>query len=133
MLQVVDDEVVSAFDNNLYRRVIIKKIMQYFMALKIGEKRVKSSQELLSRYTGHAMPALALKDNKSNKWEPVGEENLLAIVNESNGFMIALCDENGIAKSIAQWFTEDVKNNIVERIIREHGLEEYSGKLSLPV
>jgi hypothetical protein len=133
MLQVVDDEVVSAFDNNLYRRVIIKKIMQYFMALKIGEKRVKSSQELLSRYTGHAMPALALKDNKSNKWEPVGEENLLAIVNESNGFMIALCDENGIAKSIAQWFTEDVKNNIVERIIREHGLVEYSGKLSLPV
>jgi hypothetical protein len=133
MLQVVDDEVVSAFDNNLYRRVIIKKIMQYFMALKIGEKRVKSSQELLSRYTGHAMPALALKDNKSNKWEPVGEENLLAIVNESNGFMIALCDENGIAKSIAQWFTEDVKNNIVERIIREHGLDEYSGKLSLPV
>jgi hypothetical protein len=107
--------------------------MQYFMALKIGEKRVKSSQELLSRYTGHAMPALALKDNKSNKWEPVGEENLLAIVNQSNGFMIALCDENGIAKSIAQWFTEDVKNNIVERIIREHGLEEYSGKLSLPV
>lgn len=107
--------------------------MQYFMALKIGEKRVKSSQELLSRYTGHAMPALALKDNKSNKWEPVGEENLLAIVSESNGYMIVLCDKNGIAKSIAQWFTEDVKNEIVERITRENGLKEYSGKLSLPV
>jgi hypothetical protein len=47
--------------------------------------------------------------------------------------MIALCDKNGIAKSIAQWFTEDVKNEIVERIISEHGLEKYSGKLSLPV
>jgi prophage antirepressor-like protein len=79
------------------------------------------------------MPALALKDDKSNKWEPVGEENLLAIVNESNGFMIVLCDKNGIAKSIAQWFTEDVKNEIVERITRENGLKEYSGKLSLPV
>lgn len=107
--------------------------MQYFMALKIGEKRVKSAQELLSRYTGHALPALALKDDKSNKWEPVGEENLLAIVNEANGFMIALCDKNGIAKSIAQWFTEDVKNEIVVRINREHSLEQYSGKLSLPV
>ena len=107
--------------------------MQYFMALKIGEKRVKSAQELLSRYTGHAMPALALKDDKSNKWEPVGEENLLAIVSESNGYMIVLCDKNGIAKSIAQWFTEDVKNEIVERITRENGLKEYSGKLSLPV
>lgn len=107
--------------------------MQYFMALKIGEKRVKSAQELLSRYTGQAMPALALKDDKTNKWEPVGEENLLATVNEVNGFMIALCDKNGIAKSIAQWFTEDVKNEIVERITRENGLKEYSGKLSLPV
>jgi hypothetical protein len=107
--------------------------MQYFMALKIGEKRVKSAQDLLSRYTTHAMPALALKDDSSNKWEPVGEENLLAIVKESNGFMIVLCDKNGIAKSIAQWFTEDVKNEIVERITTENGLKEYSGKLSLPV
>jgi hypothetical protein len=114
-------------------RYITNNTMQYFMALKIGEKRVKSAQELLSRYTGRAMPALALKDDKSNKWEPVGEENLLAIVNESNGFVIALCDKNGIAKSIAQWFTEDVKNEIVERITIEHGLEKYSGKLSLPV
>ena len=54
--------------------------MQYFMALKIGEKRVKAAQELLSRYAGRAMPALALKDNKDNKWEPVGEENLFAVV-----------------------------------------------------
>jgi prophage antirepressor-like protein len=103
------------------------------MALKIGEKRVKSAQDLLGRYTGQAMPALALRDDKSNEWEPVGEENLLAIVKESNGFMIVLCDKNGIAKSIAQWFTEDVKNEIVEKIARENGLTKYSGKLSLPV
>jgi prophage antirepressor-like protein len=103
------------------------------MALKIGEKRVKSAQDLLGRYAGQAMPALALKDDMSNKWEPVGEENLLAIVKESNGFMIVLCDKNGIAKSIAQWFTEEVKNEIVERITRENGLKEYFGKLSLPV
>jgi hypothetical protein len=107
--------------------------MQYFMALKIGEKRVKSAQDLLGRYTGQAMPALALRDDKSNEWEPVGEENLLAIVKESNGFMIVLCDKNGIAKTIAQWFTEDVKNEIVEKIARENGLTKYSGKLSLPV
>ena len=103
------------------------------MALKIGEKRVKSAQELLSKYTGHAMPALALKDDRSNIWEPVGEENLIAIVNETNGFMIALCDKNGVAKSIAQWFTEDIKNGIVERISRECGIGQYFGKLSLPV
>jgi prophage antirepressor-like protein len=113
--------------------VIISNTMQYFMALKIGERRVKSAQELLSKYTGNALPALALKDDRSNKWEPVGEENMVAVVNETNGFMIALCDKNGVAKSIAQWFTEDIKNEILERIIREQRMERYSGKLSLPI
>src|ERR687888_1362867 len=97
-------------------RYIINNIMQYFMALKIGEKRVKAAQELLSRYAGHAMPALALKDNKDNKWEPVGEENLFAVVKETNGYLIAFCDRNGVAKSIAQWFSEETKNEILTKI-----------------
>jgi len=103
------------------------------MALKVGEKRVKAAQDLLTRYAGHAMPALALKDNKDNKWEPVGEENLFAVVQESNGFMIALCDSKGIAKSIAQWFTESTKNEIVARIKAEQNMQEYTGRLSLPI
>jgi hypothetical protein len=106
--------------------------MQYFMALKMGEKRVKAAQELLERYAGHAMPALALKDNKDNKWEPVGEEVLYAVVQESSGYMIAFCDRNGIAKSIAQWFTESTKNEIVAKIKAEQNMQEYFGKLSLP-
>lgn len=107
--------------------------MQYFTALKIGEKRVRASQDLLTRYTGHAMPALALKDNKDNVWEPVGDENLYAVVKEDAGYMIALCDKNGIAKTIAQWFTEGVKEEIVARLKSEHGMQEYFGKLSLPI
>jgi hypothetical protein len=107
--------------------------MQYFPALKMGEKRVKASQEILNRYVGHAMPALALKDNKDNIWEPVGEENLFAVVKEDQGYMIALCDKNGIAKSIAQWFAEDKKNEILKRFKEEEEMQEYFGKLSLPV
>lgn len=107
--------------------------MQYFNALKIGEKRVKSAQELLTRYAGHAMPALALKDNKNNNWEPVGEEILYAVVKEDAGYMIAFCDKNGIAKSIAQWFSEDVKNGIIVTLKAEQNIQEYFGKLSLPI
>jgi hypothetical protein len=107
--------------------------MQYFMALKVGEKRVKVAQDMLTKYTGHAMPALALKDNKTNSWEPVGEENLYAVVKEESGYMIAFCDRNGIAKSLAQWFTEDTKNEIVAKIKNEQNLQEYFGKLSLPI
>jgi hypothetical protein len=107
--------------------------MQYFAALKMGEKRVRAAQDLLTRHAGHAMPALALKDNKDNRWEPVGEENLYAVVKEEGGYMIAFCDRNGIAKAIAQWFTEENKNEIVAKIKAEAGMQEYFGKLSLPI
>ena len=107
--------------------------MQYFTALKLGEKRVKAAQDLLTRYTGHALPALALKDNKDNIWEPVGEENLFAVVKEVNGYMIVICDKNGVAKSIAEWFTEDTKDQIIAKIKGEQNMTEYLGKLSLPI
>jgi hypothetical protein len=107
--------------------------MQYFTALKIGEKRVRLAQDMLNKYAGHALPALALKDTKNNVWEPVGDENLFAVVKEEQGYMIALCDRNGIAKSIAQWFEEEKKNQIIKKIKGELNIEQYFGKLSLPV
>ena len=62
--------------------------MQYFQALKLGQKRVAESREYLNKLTnGKAMPALALRGDKSNAWEVVGEENLYAFVNESAGFV----------------------------------------------
>jgi hypothetical protein len=107
--------------------------MQYFTALKIGQKRVKSAQDFLKTYAENAMPALALKDNKGDQWEPVGEENFYGIVKDSNGYMIVICDKNGIAKSLANWFTEEEKNSIVSKIKSEHSMEEYVGRISLPV
>ena len=107
--------------------------MQYFTALKMGEKRVKSAQDFLKIYAGNAMPALALKDNKADQWEPVGEENLYGVVKEPNGYMIVICDKNGIAKSLANWFSEEEKNSIVSKMKSENAIEEYVGRLSLPV
>ena len=61
--------------------------MQYFIALKVGQKRVSDAREYLNKFAnGKAMPALALKDNKTNIWEPVGEENLYAVVNGAYKF-----------------------------------------------
>ena len=45
-----------------------------FSSIKNGSKRVAEAREYLNTLTnGKAMPALALTDNKSNVWEPVGE------------------------------------------------------------
>jgi hypothetical protein len=115
--------------------------MQYFIALKIGQKRVQSAREYLNRLTDNrAMPALALIDNKTNIWEPVGEENLYAFVNESSGFVLtdtsgyilALCDKNGISKAIVQGVSQEQKENI-EKMLKDDNILEYKGKVSLPV
>ena len=115
--------------------------MQYFMALKIGEKRVKEARERLNKYVnGAALPALALKDNKTNVWEPVGDENLYAILNDAggyvltdiSGYMIVLCDKNGISKAIARGLDIQRKDEIV-KMLRTDNIQEYKGEVSLPV
>ena len=115
--------------------------MQYFVALKIGEKRVKSAREYLNRISnGQAMPALALKDNQSNVWEPVGEENLYAVLNDAggyvltdvSGFMIVLCDKNGISKAIVRGLNTENKDVIV-KMLQSDNVSEYRGQVALPV
>ena len=115
--------------------------MQYFQALKLGQKRVAVAREYLNKITdGKAMPALALRDNKTNVWEPVGEENLYAFVDESAGFVLtdksgyilALVDKNGISKSIVQGITKEQKENL-ELMFQSDNIVEYKGKVILPV
>ncbi len=115
--------------------------MQYFTALKIGEKRVKKSREYLNKITNNqAMPALALRDNKSDVWEPVGEENLYAILNDAGGYvltddtgyMIVLCDKNGISKAIVRNVSPERKDVIV-KVFQSDNIVEYKGPVSLPV
>ncbi len=115
--------------------------MQYFVALKIGEKRVKTAREYLNKLSnGQAMPALALRDNRSNVWEPVGDENLYAILNDAggyvltdvSGYMVVLCDKNGISKAIVRGLNVEHKDTIV-KMLREDSISEYKGPVSLPV
>ena len=115
--------------------------MQYFQALKLGQKRVAQSREYLNKITnGKAMPALALQDTKTNEWSPGGEENLYAFVDESagfvltdtSGFILALVDKNGNSKSIVQGVTKDQKKEF-EKIFESDNIEEYKGKVILPV
>lgn len=115
--------------------------MQYFVALKIGEKRVKDAREYLNKLSnGQAMPALALRDNKSNIWEPVGDENLYAVLNDAggyvltdvSGYMIIICDKNGISKAIVRGLDGERKDAIVN-MLKADKIEEYKGQVTLPV
>ena len=115
--------------------------MQYFQALKKGQKRVAESREYLNKLTdGKAMPALALIDTKSNVWEPVGEENLYAFVDESAGFVLtdnsgyilALVDNTGASKTIVQGVPKQQKENL-EKIFESDNIPKFEGKVILPV
>ena len=115
--------------------------MQYFTALKIGEKRVKTAREYLNKISnGQAMPALALKDNKSNMWEPVGEDNFYAVLNDAggyvltdvSGFMVVLCDKNGTSKAIVRGLNSERKDSMVQ-ILQADKIPEHEGEVTLPV
>ena len=115
--------------------------MQYFSALKIGQKRVEDAKEYLNKFVDNqAMPALALKDTKSNIWEPVGEENLYAFVDESAGFILtdnsgyilALVDNSGSSKTIVQGVTKLQKENL-EKAFEKDNIPKFEGKVILPV
>ena len=115
--------------------------MQYFQALKKGQKRVEAARAYLNSVSNdRAMPALALRDNKTKVWEPVGEENLYAVIDESSGFVltdssgyiIALCDKKGTSKALVQSLNQEQKDNIVE-LLKKDNIVEYKGKVALPV
>jgi len=115
--------------------------MQYFVALKIGEKRVKEAREYLNTLCNdQAMPALALRDNKSNVWEPVGQENFYAVLDDaggyvlsdSTGYMIVICDKNGISKALVRGLDAERKDAIVARL-KTDNMTEHNGDVVLPV
>ena len=124
----------------LYQSNILMN-MQYFQALKLGQKRVAEAREYLNALTnGKAMPALALADSKSNVWKPVGEENLYAFVDESAGFILtdnsgyilALVDSTGSSKTIVQGVTKLQKENL-EKAFEKDNIQKFEGKVILPV
>ncbi len=115
--------------------------MQYFQALKLGQKRVAKSREYLNTLTdGKAMPALALIDGKTNAWVPVGEENLYAFVDESAGFVLtddsgyilALVDKTGTSKSIVQGVTK-LQKEALEASLQRDNIPKFEGKVILPI
>ena len=61
--------------NNVLIIISQVNIMQYFMALKAGQKRVNDSREYLNKFAnGKAMPALALKTTKQTSWSQLGKK-----------------------------------------------------------
>jgi hypothetical protein len=106
--------------------------MQYYLAIRQGELRARQAQEVLVRYIGIAMPAMMLKAESVGSWEPVGEENLVALIEQGGTAVLALCDGDGNAKTLSRPMPVEQARDAVARM-KADGLPEFKGTPRLPV
>lgn len=106
--------------------------MQYFDAVQVGQRRSGDAERLLAKYTQFARAAIFLK-NKKGSFEPVGEENLYAVVEINPGtVMVALVDGEGNAKAMSSYIGKIRSQQIIKQIELD-GIRKFEGKINLPV
>lgn len=115
--------------------------MQYFAALREGQKRVANARDYLNAISnGNAMPALALRETKTTSWEPVGEEMYYAFISnapgfvltDKSGYILVIVDDLGHSKAIIQNITAKQKETITHTLDID-GVREFKGDVILPI
>jgi len=99
--------------------------VQYFQAVQIGKERSSKSQMRLFKLGGFAMLTLTTK-KKEGQFVPVGEEDLVAVIKTSDGYVTILVDSEGYTKAQSKPLDKDVAMEIFKKA-RESGIEEFVG------
>ena len=99
--------------------------MQYFQAVRIGKERASKSQMTLFKLGGFAMLTLTTK-KKDGQFVPVGEEDLVAIILTSDGFVTILVDSEGYTKAQSKPLQKEQALEIFNKAIKAE-IKEYSG------
>jgi hypothetical protein len=103
--------------------------MQYHQAIKIGQERARKSQMNLFSHAGFAMLTLTVKKSEG-KFVPVGEQELVAVVQKSDGWITVIVDDEGYAKAQSKTLNESEAKEIMKKAIVA-GIPEYTGKVRL--
>lgn len=103
--------------------------MQYHQAIKIGQERARKSQMNLFSHAGFAMLTLTVKKSEG-KFVPVGEQELVAIVQKSDGWITVIVDDEGYAKAQSKTLSESEAKEIMKKAIVA-GIPEFTGKVRL--
>lgn len=100
--------------------------MQYFQAVKIGKERANKSQMTLFNLCGFAMLTLTIK-KVDGKFMPVGEEEFVAVIHTSDGYVTILVDGDGYTKAQSKALEKAEAMEIFKKAI-DSGIAEYAGK-----
>ena len=105
------------------------KLVQYHQAVKIGQERARKSQMTLFSHAGFAMLTLTVKKSQGT-FVPVGEKELVSVVQKPEGWIAVIVDEEGYAKAQSKALSEQEAKEILRKATSA-GIPQYSGQVRL--
>src|SRR5207245_10410526 len=108
---------MSIYPLNLKLKTLIVKLLrtkfvQYHQAVRIGQERARKSQLTIFSHAGFAMLTHTVKKSQGT-FVPVGEKELVSIVQKSEGWIGVIVDEEGFAKSYSKALSEAEASDIL--------------------
>lgn len=99
--------------------------MQYFQAVQQGKQRASKSQMKMFDAAGFGMLTLTTK-KMNGQFIPVGEEDLVAVINSSDGYVVILVDNDGFTKAQSKAVEKEIALKIYKKL-RDSGIPEFPG------
>lgn len=84
---------------------------------------------ILFSYAGFAMLTLTVKKSQET-FAPVGEKELVSVVQKTEGWIVVMVDEEGYAKAQSKTMTEREAREILKKATAA-GIPEYIGHVKL--
>jgi len=110
-------------------KVLKTKLVQYHQAVRVGQERSRKSQMTLFSHAGFAMLTLTVKKSQGI-FVPVGEKELVSVVQKPEGWVTVIVDEEGYAKAQSKTLTEKEAKEILNKA-KNSGIPEYTGQVRL--
>ena len=99
--------------------------MQYFQAVQKGKQRASKSQMKMFDAAGFGMLTLTTK-KVDGQFIPVGEEDLTAIINSPDGYVVIIVDNDGFTKAQSKGVEKKEAIEIYKKL-RDSGIPEFPG------
>ena len=100
--------------------------MQYFAAVQKGKQRSSKSQMKMFDAAGFGMLTLTTKKVDSS-FEPVGEEEMTAVIQSEDGFVAIITDADGYTKAQSKAVSKEDAMTIYDKLTKD-GMQTYPGK-----
>jgi hypothetical protein len=110
-------------------KVLKTKLMQYHQAVRVGQERARKSQMTLFSHAGFAMLTLTVKKSQGT-FVPVGEKELVSVVQKTEGWVAVIVDEEGYAKAQSKTMTEKEAREILRKT-KDAGIPQFEGQVRL--